>query len=125
MAATPSVALRNVTRRFGPVVANDDVSLELIPGRIHALVGENGAGKTTLMRILYGLIQPDAGTLVIDGTAVRLRDPAHAIRLGLGMVHQHFMLVDPLTVAENVTLGSEPRRGPARLRSAARRSGGA
>jgi simple sugar transport system ATP-binding protein len=111
MAATPSVALRNVSRRFGPVVANDDVSLELLPGRIHALVGENGAGKTTLMRILYGLIQPDAGTLVLDGTPVRLRDPAHAIRLGLGMVHQHFMLVDPLTVAENVTLGSEPRRG--------------
>jgi simple sugar transport system ATP-binding protein len=111
MLATPSVALRNVTRRFGPVVANHDVSLELAPGQIHALVGENGAGKTTLMRILYGMLRPDTGTLALDGEPVRLRDPADAIRRGLGMVHQHFMLVDTLTVADNVTLGSEPRRG--------------
>ena len=109
MRETPSVALRNVTRRFGSVVANHDVTLELAPGRIHALVGENGAGKTTLMRILYGMIHPDSGTLEIDGRPVRFIDPAHAIRMGLGMVHQHFMLVDTLTVAENVTLGGEPR----------------
>ncbi|HEY2954744.1 MAG TPA: ABC transporter ATP-binding protein [Candidatus Eisenbacteria bacterium] len=106
----PAVALRGITRRFGPVLANDDVSLELAPGEIHALVGENGAGKTTLMRVLYGMIQPDAGTIEVDGRPARIQHPADAMRLGLGMVHQHFMLVDPLTVAENVTLGYEPRR---------------
>lgn len=104
---TPAVSMRHVTRRFGAVTANDDVSLDLAPGEIHALVGENGAGKTTLMRILYGLIQPDAGTIERDGRPVRIQSPAAAMRLGLGMVHQHFMLVDPLTVAENVTLGRE------------------
>jgi len=105
----PKVTLRGITRRFGPVVANDDVSLELEPGEIHALVGENGAGKTTLMRVLYGLLQPDAGRIEVDGRAVRLANPAAAMRLGLGMVHQHFMLVETLTVAENVTLAREPR----------------
>jgi simple sugar transport system ATP-binding protein len=105
----PRVALRHITRRFGALVANDDVSLELSPGEIHALVGENGAGKSTLMRVLYGLVRPDAGHVEIDGRAVRIHSPADAMRLGLGMVHQHFMLVDPLTVAENVTLGREPR----------------
>jgi ABC-type uncharacterized transport system ATPase subunit len=106
--SAPAVSLHHVTRRFGRLVANDDVSLELAPGEIHALVGENGAGKTTLMRVLYGLIQPDAGSIEVDGRPVRMRDPADAMRLGIGMVHQHFMLVAPLTVAENVTLGSEP-----------------
>jgi simple sugar transport system ATP-binding protein len=85
------------------------VSLDLLPGEIHALVGENGAGKSTLMRVLYGLLQPDAGTIEVAGRVVRIRRPADAMRLGLGMVHQHFMLVGPLTVAENVTLGREPR----------------
>jgi len=107
----PAVSLRHITRRFGRLVANDDVSLELAPGEIHALVGENGAGKSTLMRVLYGLLQPDSGTIEVDGKPVRIATPAHAMRLGLGMVHQHFMLVDPLTVAENVALGREPR-GP-------------
>jgi simple sugar transport system ATP-binding protein len=93
------------------VTANHDVSLDLAPGEIHALVGENGAGKTTLMRVLYGLLQPDAGRIEVDGRAMRFRHPADAMRMGLGMVHQHFMLVDPLTVAENVTLGREPH-GP-------------
>src|SRR5262245_5873078 len=105
----PVVALRHITRRFGALTANDDVSLELAPGRIHALVGENGAGKTTLMRVLYGLLPPDAGRIDIDGREARFRRPADAMRAGIGMVHQHFMLVDPLTVAENVTLGREPR----------------
>ena len=104
----PRVALRGITRRFGPVTANRDVSLDLEPGEIHALVGENGAGKTTLMRILYGLLQPDEGRVEFDGRPVRLQSPADAMRLGLGMVHQHFMLVGTLTVAENVTLGHEP-----------------
>jgi general nucleoside transport system ATP-binding protein len=107
-APVPAVSMRHVTRTFGPVVANDDVSLDLIAGEIHGLVGENGAGKSTLMRILYGLIQPDAGTLSVAGRAARIPSPAAAMRLGLGMVHQHFMLVGPLTVAENVTLGREP-----------------
>ena len=105
----PAVSLRGITRRFGPVVANDDVSLDLAPGEIHALVGENGAGKTTLMRVLYGMIAPDAGRIEVEGRAVRIQHPADAMRLGLGMVHQHFMLVDTLTVAENVLLGHEPR----------------
>jgi len=104
----PAVSLRGITRRFGALEANRDVSLELEPGRIHALVGENGAGKTTLMRVLYGLLQPDAGQILVDGRPVRIGSPANAMRLGLGMVHQHFMLVGPLTVAENVVLGSEP-----------------
>ena len=106
----PAVSLRGITKAFGPVTANDEVSLDLAPGEIHALVGENGAGKTTLMRVLYGMIAPDAGTIEVDGRPARIRHPADAMRLGLGMVHQHFMLVDPLTVAENVTLGHEPRR---------------
>jgi len=104
----PAVAMRHITRRFGNLVANDDVSIEFAAGEIHALVGENGAGKTTLMRVLYGLLPPDAGEIEIDGRSVRFQRPADAMRHGLGMVHQHFMLVDPLTVAENVTLGHEP-----------------
>ena len=105
---SPLVSLRNVTRRFGPVVANDDVSLELSAGEIHALVGENGAGKSTLMRVLYGLLSPDSGTIEIDEQEVKIGRPAIAMRHGIGMVHQHFLLVPTLTVAENVTLGHEP-----------------
>ena len=126
------VALRNITRRFGSLVANDDVSLELAPAEIHALVGENGAGKTTLMRVLYGLLAPDSGTVEMEGRAIRIRHPADAMRLGLGMVHQHFMLVDTLSVAENVVLGHEPggaagafdrRRAEARVAELSRRHG--
>jgi general nucleoside transport system ATP-binding protein len=105
----PVVAMRNITRRFGGTVANDDVTFELQPGEIHALVGENGAGKTTLMRVLYGMLGPHSGRIEVEGRAVRVARPADAIRLGLGMVHQHFVLVDPMSVAENVTLGREPR----------------
>jgi simple sugar transport system ATP-binding protein len=111
----PAVSLRHITRRFGRLVANDDVSLDLVPGETHALVGENGAGKSTLMRVLYGLLQPDSGTIAIDGRPTRIPSPAHAMRLGLGMVHQHFMLVGPLTVAENVVLGQEPHDPLGRL----------
>ena len=113
------VALRNVTRRFGSVVANDDIMLEIAAGEIHALVGENGAGKTTAMRVLYGILPPHAGHLEIDGHAVRIARPADAIRLGLGMVHQHFMLVEPMTVAENLTLGHEPKAAFGAYRSGA------
>src|SRR5262249_3270903 len=102
------VSMRDVTRRFGPVVANDRVSLELRAGEVHALVGENGAGKSTLMKVLYGLHPPHGGTIEVDGRAVRIDSPAAAMKLGLGMVHQHFLLVDTLTVAENVVLGREP-----------------
>ena len=112
---SPVVALHHITRRFGSVVANDDVSLELQPGEIHALVGENGAGKTTLMRVLYGLLPPHGGHIDVDGRTARIARPADAIRLGLGMVHQHFMLVEPMTVAENLALGHEPRAGLGRF----------
>src|SRR5262252_5182374 len=106
--SAPIVSMRDVTRRFGPVVANDRVSLELRAGEVHALVGENGAGKSTLMKVLYGLHPPHAGTIEVDGRSVRIDSPAAAMKLGLGMVHQHFLLVDTLTVAENVVLGREP-----------------
>ncbi len=115
----PAVSLRGISRRFGSCVANQDVSLDLAPGEIHALVGENGAGKTTLMRVLYGLLRPDSGSISLDGRAVHIASPAHAMRLGLGMVHQHFMLVDTLTVAENVTLAREPGGGLGAFRRAA------
>jgi simple sugar transport system ATP-binding protein len=105
--STPHVSLRGITRRFGSLVANDRVSLELVPGEIHALVGENGAGKSTLMKVLFGLLQPDEGEILIGGQPARLANPQAAMRHGLGMVHQHFMLVDTLTVAENITLGRE------------------
>ena len=107
----PHVSLREITRRCGNVVANDRVSLELVPGQVHAIVGENGAGKSTLMKVLYGLLQPDSGEILMDGRPVRLPNPEAAMRLGLGMVHQHFMLVDTLTVTENVVLGREPLEG--------------
>ncbi len=93
------------------MVANDHVSFEVQAGEVHALLGENGAGKRTLMRILYGLYQPDEGEILLDGQPVRLHSPADAIRHGIGMIHQHFMLVPTLTVAENVALGLPSSRG--------------
>jgi len=104
----PAVELRGITKRFPGVVANRDVNLLVEAGTIHAIVGENGAGKSTLMKILYGMQRPDEGTIAIDGTVLSLRRPTHAIRAGIGMVHQHFMLADNLTVLENIVLGSEP-----------------
>jgi simple sugar transport system ATP-binding protein len=101
----PAIAMRGITKRFGPVVANDHVDFEAAWGEVHALVGENGAGKSTLMSILAGLYRPDSGTIEIDGTPVRFRSPRDAIEHGIGMVYQHFMLVEPFTVAENVVLG--------------------
>lgn len=110
--AAPVVfAMRGVTKTFGPVVANDDVSLTLRRGEILGLLGENGAGKSTLMKILYGLYSPDRGTIEIDGEPVRIKDPKDAVSRGVGMVHQHFTLIPPLTVAENIVLGAEPRKG--------------
>ena len=100
----------------------EDVSLCFEPGRLHALVGENGAGKTTLMRLLYGMLRPDSGRLIIDGRSVAFHGSQDAIAAGLGMVHQHFMLVDTLSVAENVVLGAEPMRRGQVDRDAARRA---
>lgn len=116
---TYAVEIRNVTKTFPLVIANDDVTLLVKKGEIHALVGENGAGKSTLMNVLYGLLRPDSGTLTIDGEIVRFNGPGDAIAAGIGMVHQHFMLIPPLTVAENVVLGQEPsRRGMIDMHSA-------
>jgi simple sugar transport system ATP-binding protein len=106
----PALELREVTKRFGRVVADDRVSLAVLPGTIHAIVGENGAGKSTAMRIAYGMLAPDSGAVAIGGVERRLAGPEDAIRLGVGMVHQHFLLVDAMSVAENVVLGAEPGR---------------
>jgi simple sugar transport system ATP-binding protein len=103
--------LVDITKRFGDLVANDDVTLTVEEGEIHGLLGENGAGKTTLMNVLFGLLRPDSGEIRIGGEPVRISDPGDAARAGIGMVHQHFMLVPVFTVAENVVLGSEPTRG--------------
>src|ERR671926_1316649 len=107
-----ALELRGITKRFGALVANDAIDFELRRGEIHALLGENGAGKSTLMNVLYGLHHPDEGEIRLDGERVRIDSARHAIRLGIGMVHQHFMLVPVMTVAENLVLGTEPRSGP-------------
>ncbi len=99
--------LRGITKRFGNFTANDQIDLLFEPGKIHALLGENGAGKSTLMNVLYGLYQPDEGEILINGEPVRFRGPADAMRAGIGMVHQHFMLIPVFTVTENVMLGHE------------------
>src|SRR5207253_72041 len=96
------VELRQITKRYGSVVANDAVSLQVESGERVAIVGENGAGKSTLMKVLSGLVRPDAGEVWVDGRPARLRSAQDALRLGIGMVHQHFLLVPTLTVAENV-----------------------
>jgi simple sugar transport system ATP-binding protein len=107
-----ALELRGITKRFGALVANDAIDFALRPGEIHALLGENGAGKSTLMNVLYGLAAPDEGEILVDGEPVTIRSPSEAIARGIGMVHQHFMLVPVMTVAENLVLASEPRRGP-------------
>jgi general nucleoside transport system ATP-binding protein len=99
--------LRNITKTFGSVVANNDVSIKIEKGTIHAIVGENGAGKSTIMRIAYGFYRADSGEILVDGKPVQIRNPHDAIALGIGMVHQHFMLVDTMTVGENIILGAE------------------
>ena len=100
--------LRAITKRFGEVLANDQVNIKVEPGTIHAIVGENGAGKSTAMRIAYGFYTPDSGEILLAGQVRNITTPHDAIALGVGMVHQHFMLVDTMTVAENIVLGAEP-----------------
>ena len=112
MNSGPALDLRDITKRYPGVVACDGVNLQVARGSVHALVGENGAGKSTLMHVASGLVVPDAGRVRIGGQELERGGAAAALRLGLGMVHQHFMLVPTLTVAENVVLGREPRRGP-------------
>src|SRR5262249_31726412 len=101
-------AFQGITKTFGPVTANADVSFEVAAGTIHGVVGENGAGKSTIMKILYGLYQPDSGQIWVRGEQQKIAHPDQAIALGIGMVHQHFMLVPTLSVWRNVVLGREP-----------------
>ncbi|HKP16380.1 MAG TPA: ABC transporter ATP-binding protein [Gemmatimonadaceae bacterium] len=121
-AATPAIRLRDIVKSFGPVQANRGAELEVAHGEIHALVGENGAGKSTLMRVLAGMYAPNSGHMAVEGRDVTGWTTADAIAAGVGMVHQHFMLVPTLTVAENVMLGSEITRGPVLDRAAAERA---
>src|SRR5437899_2984057 len=104
------LVMEGITKRFGAVTANNHINLSVHRGTVHALLGENGAGKTTLMNILYGLYRPDAGLVLLRGRPVRFGSPKDAIKHGIGMIHQQFMLVPPLTVAENIVLGLAHRR---------------
>ena len=107
--------LRGITKRFGSLTANDHIDLVIQPGEIHALLGENGAGKSTLMNVLYGLYQADEGEILLDDVVQHFAGPGDAMNSGIGMVHQHFMLIPVFTVAENVMLGHEQTKGAGRL----------
>ncbi len=111
----PVLELREITKKFGPVVANDRVDFDLHAGEVHALLGENGAGKSTLMSVLYGLYSPTSGEILVDGRPVAINSPNDAIGLGIGMVHQHFMFIPVMTVTENIVLGNEPVKSGAAL----------
>ncbi|HBE80208.1 MAG TPA: heme ABC transporter ATP-binding protein, partial [Firmicutes bacterium] len=118
------VEMLNIRKEFPGIVANDDITIQLKQGEILALLGENGAGKSTLMSILFGLYQPEGGTIKIRGRQAKITDPNIANELGIGMVHQHFKLVHNFTVTENIILGLEPKRGIViDIRSAAKRIG--
>ena len=108
----PRLEMRGITKRYPGVIANNRINLDVKAGEIHALLGENGAGKTTLMNVLFGLARPDEGEILLDGQPVQITDPADAIARGIGMVHQHFMLIPVLTVAENILLGAETMANP-------------
>ena len=110
MEAAPILELRGITKQFPGVLANDHVDFDLVPGEVHALLGENGAGKSTLMNIVYGLYSADEGEILLKGKPVRFSSSRDAIRSGIGMVHQHFMLIPVMTVAENIVLAEEPTR---------------
>jgi general nucleoside transport system ATP-binding protein len=102
-----SLELRGITKRFGALTANDSIDLKVESGEIHAILGENGAGKSTLMNIVYGLLAPDEGTISVDNKVLNIESPLDALAAGIGMVHQHFMLIPVFTVAENIVLGHE------------------
>ena len=102
-----SLELKQITKKFGSLLANDQIDLKVENGEIHAILGENGAGKSTLMNIVYGLVNADSGSILVDGKTVEINEPADALKFGIGMVHQHFMLVPVFTVAENIVLGQE------------------
>ena len=106
-----AIRMKGIVKRFGNFTANDHINLTVHKGEVHAILGENGAGKSTLMTVLYGIYQPNEGSIEIDGKPVKINGPEEAIKLGIGMVHQHFMLIQPFTVTENIILGSEPRKG--------------
>src|SRR5213596_2764179 len=108
MADVPVLELRGITKQFPGVLANDHIDFDLRRGEVHALLGENGAGKSTLMSILYGLYRADSGQILMNGKPVVISSPKHAIELGIGMVHQHFMLIPVMTVTENIVLAKEP-----------------
>ena len=105
-----AVEMRGITKQFKNVLANSNVDLLVQRGEIHSLLGENGAGKSTLMNILYGMYAPTSGEISVQGKPVKIENPLKAIELGIAMVHQHFMLIEPMTVAENVVLGYEPKK---------------
>jgi simple sugar transport system ATP-binding protein len=102
-----SLELKGITKSFGSFIANDAIDLKVAKGEIHAILGENGAGKSTLMNVVYGLLQPDSGSILVDEKLVTISEPADALNVGIGMVHQHFMLIPVFTVAENIVLGHE------------------
>ena len=108
---TPVIEMRNIVKKFGNFVANDGINLTVHKGEIHAILGENGAGKSTLMNQLYGLLKPTSGDILVNGKKIEMNTPRDAIEAGIGMVHQHFMLVQPFTVTENIVLGTEPQKG--------------
>ena len=108
MAEQYAIEMLNITKRFPGIIANDNITLQLRKGEIHALLGENGAGKSTLMSVLFGLYQPEEGEIQKDGQVVQIRDPNDANALGIGMVHQHFKLVECFTVLDNIIMGVEP-----------------
>ncbi len=110
MSGDTVLELRGITKRFPGIVADDHVDFDLRSGEVHALLGENGAGKSTLMNILYGLYKPDEGEIVVRGKEVSFSSARDAIEAGIGMVHQHFMLIPVMTVAENIVLAAEPTR---------------
>src|SRR6185312_2807028 len=109
--APPAIELRHIDKRFGTVHANRDVSMSIARGSITGIVGENGAGKSTLMSILYGFYEADSGEILVNGESAAIRNPHDALLLGIGMVHQHFVLIDPFTVLENVMLGANANTG--------------
>ena len=116
-----AVELHGISKSFPGVIANYSIELMVRPGTIHAIVGENGAGKSTLMKTLYGMHQPDEGTITVNGHAVQFKTPTEAIAAGIGMVHQHFMLADNLTIIENIILGAEPTDNRGRINFGAAR----